>query len=29
VEKLVPRGEWIGRAAGVALIAWGVVRITL
>src|SRR5947209_13774937 len=29
VEKLVPRGEWIGRAAGVALIAWGVVRIAL
>ncbi|HET7606147.1 MAG TPA: DUF2182 domain-containing protein [Sphingomicrobium sp.] len=23
IEKLVPRGEWIGRASGVALIAWG------
>ena len=27
VEKLVPRGEWIGRAAGVALVVWGVLRI--
>ena len=27
VEKLVPGGEWIGRAAGVALIAWGIVRL--
>jgi predicted metal-binding membrane protein len=27
VEKLVPRGDLIGRAAGVALIAWGVLRI--
>jgi predicted metal-binding membrane protein len=27
VEKLVPGGEWVGRAAGVALIAWGVVRL--
>jgi predicted metal-binding membrane protein len=27
VEKLVPGGEWIGRAAGVALIAWGGVRL--
>jgi predicted metal-binding membrane protein len=23
LEKLAPRGEWLGRAAGVALIAWG------
>jgi predicted metal-binding membrane protein len=23
VEKLAPGGAWIGRAAGVALIAWG------
>ena len=27
LEKLVPRGEWIGRAAGVGLIAWGAVRL--
>jgi predicted metal-binding membrane protein len=27
IEKLVPKGEWIGRAAGVALIAWGGVRL--
>ena len=27
VEKLVPRGEWLGRVAGVALIAWGLVRL--
>jgi predicted metal-binding membrane protein len=27
IEKLVPRGDWIGRAAGVALIAWGVTRL--
>jgi predicted metal-binding membrane protein len=27
VEKLVPRGEWFGRAAGVALIGWGIVRL--
>jgi len=27
IEKLAPRGEWFGRAAGVALIAWGVPRI--
>jgi predicted metal-binding membrane protein len=25
-EKLVPRGEWIARATGVALIAWGSLR---
>jgi len=27
IEKLVPRGEWLGRAAGVALIGWGIVRL--
>jgi predicted metal-binding membrane protein len=27
VEKLVPGGEWIGRAAGVALIGWAGVRL--
>jgi predicted metal-binding membrane protein len=27
MEKLVPNGEWIGRAAGVALIGWGFVRM--
>ena len=27
VEKLVPGGDLIGRAAGVAMVAWGVVRI--
>jgi predicted metal-binding membrane protein len=27
VEKLLPRGEWFGRVAGVALAAWGMVRI--
>src|SRR4029079_1494885 len=27
VEKLLPRGEWIARATGVVLIAWGVARI--
>jgi predicted metal-binding membrane protein len=26
-EKLVPRGEWLGRAAGLALIGWGIVRL--
>jgi predicted metal-binding membrane protein len=26
IEKLAPRGDLIGRAAGVALIAWGVLR---
>ena len=29
VEKLAPRGDLIGRAAGVALIAWGVLRIAV
>ena len=27
IEKLVPGGEWIGRIAGVALIAWGGARL--
>ena len=27
IEKLVPRGDLIGRAAGVALIAWGIVTL--
>jgi predicted metal-binding membrane protein len=27
VEKLVPRGDLIGRVAGVALISWGIVRL--
>jgi predicted metal-binding membrane protein len=27
IEKLVPRGDLVGRAAGVALIAWGAVRL--
>ena len=27
VEKLVPRGDLIGRVAGVALIAWGIVTL--
>jgi predicted metal-binding membrane protein len=26
-EKLLPRGEWIGRIAGVGLIAWGAARL--
>ncbi|HZC38990.1 MAG TPA: DUF2182 domain-containing protein, partial [Sphingomicrobium sp.] len=29
VEKLAPRGDLIGRAAGVALIAWGAARLLL
>jgi predicted metal-binding membrane protein len=29
IEKLVPRGDWIGRAAGAALIAWGLARLVL
>ena len=29
IEKLVPRGEWFGRAAGLALVAWGVARLAL
>jgi predicted metal-binding membrane protein len=27
IEKLAPRGDLIGRAAGVALLAWGTIRI--
>ena len=27
VEKLVPRSEWLGRAAGIALILWGAARL--
>jgi predicted metal-binding membrane protein len=27
VEKLVPAGQWIGRAAGLLLIAWGVATL--
>jgi predicted metal-binding membrane protein len=27
IEKLLPRGEWFGRAAGVGLLAWGAFRI--
>jgi predicted metal-binding membrane protein len=26
-EKLLPKGEWIGRAAGAGLLAWGAFRI--
>jgi len=26
-EKLLPRGEWLARAAGVALVGWGLVRL--
>jgi predicted metal-binding membrane protein len=29
VEKLTPGGAWIGRAAGVALIAWGVASVAI
>jgi predicted metal-binding membrane protein len=29
IEKLVPRGDLIGRVAGVALIGWGAVRLFL
>ena len=28
VEKLLPRGDWLGRVAGAALIAWGALRIS-
>lgn len=28
LERLAPRGEWIGRAAGVALIVWGVLSLS-
>ena len=27
LEKLLPRGDWFGRAAGVALVAWGAFRL--
>jgi predicted metal-binding membrane protein len=27
VEKLVPRGEWLGRAAGAVLLLWGTARV--
>jgi predicted metal-binding membrane protein len=27
VEKLLPGGDWFGRTAGVALVAWGVLRL--
>jgi predicted metal-binding membrane protein len=27
IERLAPRGDWFGRAAGVALISWGVARL--
>ena len=27
VEKLVPNGDWLGRLAGLGLIAWGVARL--
>jgi predicted metal-binding membrane protein len=27
IEKLVPRGDWFGRAVGVALIGWGALRL--
>jgi len=27
IERLAPRGEWIGRAAGVALVVWGAIRL--
>ena len=29
VEKLAPAGHWIGRAAGVALVAWGALSLLL
>ena len=29
IEKLVPRGEWFGRAAGLVFVAWGVARLAL
>jgi predicted metal-binding membrane protein len=27
VEKVFPAGQWVGRAVGVALIAWGVATL--
>ena len=29
IEKLVPRGDLVGKLAGIALIAWGVTRLAL
>ena len=29
IEKLVPRGDWFGRAAGVAIIGWGAFRLAV
>lgn len=29
VEKLAPRGEWIGRGVGVVLVAWGVATVVV
>ena len=27
LEKVVPKGLWVGRIAGVALVAWGMIMI--
>jgi len=27
IEKVLPRGRWIGRGAGVALAGWGVATL--
>lgn len=27
LERLVPRGEWVARASGVALVGWGLIRL--
>jgi predicted metal-binding membrane protein len=27
IEKLAPRGDWIGRAAGLAILVWGAILI--
>ena len=27
VEKVLPAGRWVGRAAGVALISWGIATL--
>ncbi len=27
IEKLLPLGDWLGRTAGVTLVAWGILRI--
>ena len=29
IEKLVPRGDLVGRVVGVALVGWGAIRIML